>query len=615
MAEAVGDIAIRLGADIAPFQRGIGQAERSLGRFERNSQRMGRTLVNVGRASAAAVAGIAAAGVTLAAQAARAGVEIENLSRISQTSTTQFQRLAAASETVGISQEKLADIFRDVTDRVGDFIATGAGPMADFFENIAPQVGVTIDQFARLSGPEALQLYVTSLERANVTQAEMAFYLEALASDASDLYPLLRDNGQAFQELGDAAERAGRVMSQEAISNARELDNVLRTVAGTIRTNLNNALLENGDQIFLAADSINNFMIPALNDLVPVVTNVVSQLSQLAGTITSIAGAINSMIEAIPGDLSIGDLMPGQQWLNGAGTVRDAWGDFWDYRSDLVNPGNIAPTRNPHEDAPGMSMGGGGLDGDIMPPLTLGVPVPGGGGGGGGSRGGGGGGGGSNPFAGYETLQQRLMTEREVIEEEYQARLEMLREYREAGGAIDEEYNETARRVTEEHAARIREIEERSRQERLAMAGDLMGSLATILEAGGERNLGIVRGLRIAEAVIEGYGAAVAAWNRGMSVPVVGGPALAAQYTALSLLRTGGLIAQMKSAGKGSTGGGGGGGGSVPSGSGDASGQGGRQSTNVAIQLNGQMFGRSQVIELINAINEAQEDGAVVRLV
>jgi hypothetical protein len=29
----------------------------------------------------------------------------------------------------------------------------------------------------------------------------------------------------------------------------------------------------------------------------------------------------------------------------------------------------------------------------------------------------------------------------------------------------------------------------------------------------------------------------------------------------------------------------------------------------------GDMFGRDQVISLINAINEAQEDGAVVRLV
>ena len=63
--------------------------------------------------------------------------------------------------------------------------------MADFFENIAPQVGVTADQFRKLNGADALQLYVSSLQKANVSQNDMTFYLEAIASDASYLLPLL----------------------------------------------------------------------------------------------------------------------------------------------------------------------------------------------------------------------------------------------------------------------------------------------------------------------------------------------------------------------------------------------------------------------------------------
>jgi hypothetical protein len=184
----------------------------------------------------------------------------------------------------------------------------------------------------------------------------------------------------------------------------------------------------------------------------------------------------------------------------------------------------------------------------------------------------------------------------------------MLREYREAGGAIDEEYNETQRRVTEDHARQLREIEERSRQERLAMAGDMMGSLATILEAGGNRNLGIIRGLRIAEAVIDGYSAAVAAWRQGMAQ---GGPPVAALYTAASVARTGAMIAQMKSAGKGSSSMSGGGGSTVSANSNAAP----QVSRNVALQLHGDVFSRESVIQLINGINEAVEDGAIVRLV
>ena len=84
--------------------------------------------------------------------------------------------------------------------------------MADFFENIAPRVGVTADQFARLSGPEALQLYVSSLERAGVSQQEMTFYLEAMASDTTRLIPLLQNGGAEMTRLGAQAQTEGRVV-------------------------------------------------------------------------------------------------------------------------------------------------------------------------------------------------------------------------------------------------------------------------------------------------------------------------------------------------------------------------------------------------------------------
>jgi len=89
--------------------------------------------------------------------------------------------------------------------------------MADFFENIAPKIGVTIDQFKKLSGPEALQLFATSLERAGLNQQEMTFYMESMASDATMLIPLLRDGGRAMTEFGDAAQASGNILSESMI--------------------------------------------------------------------------------------------------------------------------------------------------------------------------------------------------------------------------------------------------------------------------------------------------------------------------------------------------------------------------------------------------------------
>lgn len=154
--------------------------------------------------------------------AAAAGREIDQLSKLSATSATEFQRQAYATQQLGISNEKLADIFKDVQDKIGDFMQTGAGPMADFFEQIAPKVGVTADQFRNLGGPDALQLYVSSLEKANLSQSEMTFYLEAVANDSALLLPLLKNNGKAMKEMGDEAERLGAVLDDETIRANKE---------------------------------------------------------------------------------------------------------------------------------------------------------------------------------------------------------------------------------------------------------------------------------------------------------------------------------------------------------------------------------------------------------
>lgn len=104
-------------------------------------------------------------------------------------------------------------------DRIGDFQQTGGGPLADFFENIAPLVGVTIQQFQKLSGPQALQLYYDSLQKVGASQNDMKFYMEAIISDSSLLIPLLQNGGEGFKKWGEAAEQANAILSDEMIEN------------------------------------------------------------------------------------------------------------------------------------------------------------------------------------------------------------------------------------------------------------------------------------------------------------------------------------------------------------------------------------------------------------
>lgn len=208
--------------------------ERSFKDGEKGVQRINEQLGKMVKIAATAAAAIGAAAVKMVFDFANASVEVDRFARLSNSTTDEFQRFAAGSDTVGISLEKSADILKDVNDRVGDFMTTGAGPMADFFEKVAPKVGVTADMFAKLSGPQALQLYVDSLQKANLSQQEMTFFMEAMASDSSLLIPLLRDGGKAMRELGDAAAGTGQIIDQETIEQGKKFNRELALMQGAL---------------------------------------------------------------------------------------------------------------------------------------------------------------------------------------------------------------------------------------------------------------------------------------------------------------------------------------------------------------------------------------------
>lgn len=167
--------------------------------------------------------GSAAAFGLMARQSSDAAREIKNLSRLAGADVVTFQKMTMASRAFGIEQEQLAQIMLDTQDRIGDFLQTGQGEFADFFEQIAGKSDLTAQALARMAGPEALQAIYNALEDANLSASETVFYMESLASDATRLIPLLKDNGAGFKEVADEAERLGVALSEIEIDQLTAL--------------------------------------------------------------------------------------------------------------------------------------------------------------------------------------------------------------------------------------------------------------------------------------------------------------------------------------------------------------------------------------------------------
>ncbi|RSE16739.1 phage tail tape measure protein [Acinetobacter johnsonii] len=216
------DLVTRIGNFVGPIKESEKQVKTSFASMQKEVLAYG----------AIAVSGATAAGAAVFAMAknyADAAQELKTFAAISNATTQEFQAMSAAAQTVDINPDKLADQLKDFNEKLGEFITIGSGGAVDFFEQIAVQTEGSAEgarklalEMQNLSGPQALQLYVDKLEQAGVSQQQMSFYLESMASDTTNLIPLLKNGGEGFKFWADAAERYGLIMDESAIQKAAE---------------------------------------------------------------------------------------------------------------------------------------------------------------------------------------------------------------------------------------------------------------------------------------------------------------------------------------------------------------------------------------------------------
>tara|TARA_B100001057_G_C22862991_1_gene955356 strand:- start:2800 stop:4485 length:1686 start_codon:yes stop_codon:yes gene_type:complete len=240
MAISAEELNIILSAKDREFNKKINAANRRVRNFAHQSRKnlnqttkaMDKLSISAGKLGGVLSIGAISIGFKrLIDNATQTSKDLTNLSQLAGVNVERFQEMSFAAANFGVSQEKLADILKDTNDKFADFFLTGGSGAVDFFEQIAPKVGLTADAFKGLSSDEGLALYVKALEDANVNQQEMTFFMEALASDATLLVPLFQDNAKAMGEMSERARELGLVLSNDTVlagvEMRRRMDEIL----------------------------------------------------------------------------------------------------------------------------------------------------------------------------------------------------------------------------------------------------------------------------------------------------------------------------------------------------------------------------------------------------
>lgn len=265
----------------------------------------GGFLLGIGEQIARGVTEAVGALPDLVTRVGEASKELEIQARLANTTTTEFQEWAFASKKVNVEQDKLSDIMKDVNDKFGDFMQTGGGEMADFFEKIAPKVNVTAKEFQGLSGPQILEKYYQTLQKANVSQAEMTFYMESIANDATLLAPLLDNNAAKLQEYSKQAHDLGVIMDQETIAKTQEFNSALSTIQSTMQGVFTRMAGQAAPTLTQLANNFLGFAVrskDAIDDSVSTIINIFENLLGIIRDVFAVVGDVWSGITGIFSD-------------------------------------------------------------------------------------------------------------------------------------------------------------------------------------------------------------------------------------------------------------------------------------------------------------------------
>jgi len=192
------------------ISQGVSQASRELDRLTDSSGKAESSLGKMTAVAATAAAAYTAVSGAISAMvlaSAKAAKETENLARQARLSTKEFKALEFAANQYGVTGEQVADISKDIADKLGEFATAGTGPFQDFLDvmGMTKQQGVALArEMQHLSGDQVVGELVRRMEEAGASGNQMTFVLESMGNDLSKLIPLYANNSSELRKLKGA---------------------------------------------------------------------------------------------------------------------------------------------------------------------------------------------------------------------------------------------------------------------------------------------------------------------------------------------------------------------------------------------------------------------------
>lgn len=245
------DVVARVDKLEKAMKRGAQVSDQQMGKVEKRAKTMVFNLnsefAGIGKTFASAFAGgVFAAGISGAVSGIQAIIkETANLraeAAKAGTSLYAFQAWKAVAEDTRIPIDAITDALKELSIRADEFVATGKGSAAEAFARLGMDQA---DIQQRLKDPSALLLEIINRTKALNNQAAATRIFDEMfgGTGAEQAVRLLDEADGSIQKIMDSANETGRILDENMVKRAEEIDRDFNTMWRNFETAGKSAIL------------------------------------------------------------------------------------------------------------------------------------------------------------------------------------------------------------------------------------------------------------------------------------------------------------------------------------------------------------------------------------
>ncbi|MFK3708166.1 phage tail tape measure protein [Klebsiella sp. NPDC088457] len=313
--KSLGTLTIDLIAKVGGFVSGMDKAERASEKWRKQVKEdvkdASAAITSMAAATTAAATAVGVAGYQLLKSTSSQVAETDKWAKSLKMSTQDLLSWQYAAEQAGLTGDNIADIFKDINDKVGDAVLNKSGEAAQALDTL----GLSAKKLAQQSPDKQLMAISSALQKIP-TQAGKTNILESLGNDLSKMLPLFDNNNEKLKQFIQLSKDFGVAPPQEDIDNLVKVNQFFQDIETSAR-GLKMEMASGLAKVDLSPlqeglDDIRDvFTDPAvlqgLSDLVGEAISLAGVVGRIAGGLGAIATYTRSRIGAVSGNYNAAD--------------------------------------------------------------------------------------------------------------------------------------------------------------------------------------------------------------------------------------------------------------------------------------------------------------------